>query len=148
MDMGRCFLIMNSMVTQVIIDQSDLVGRVIIPMSHGDQIRSVNFWSIPIILFVFLYNLVARFSENRPDQHSRKISDQMIRNGRIRRVPGIFGNKTLPESAEPQHPRFHGRSGLISITGTHRIISEPNGATNRIQPLTTKQIRPKPAACN
>ncbi|CAM4866057.1 unnamed protein product [Rotaria socialis] len=30
--------------TQVIIDQSVLVGRVIIPMSHGDRIRSVNFW--------------------------------------------------------------------------------------------------------
>ncbi|CAF5194548.1 unnamed protein product, partial [Rotaria magnacalcarata] len=70
----------------------------------------------------------------------------MIRNGRIRRVPAIFGNKTLPESAVPQDARFHGRSGLISITGTHRIISEPNGPTHRIKPLTTKQIRPKPAA--
>ncbi|CAM4836952.1 unnamed protein product [Rotaria magnacalcarata] len=32
----------------------------------------------------------------------------MIRNGRIRRVPAIFGNKTLPESAVPQDARFHG----------------------------------------
>ncbi|CAF1687468.1 unnamed protein product, partial [Adineta ricciae] len=40
------------------------------------------------------------------------------------------------------------RSGLTSITGTHRIISEPNGPTHRVKPLTTNQIRPKPAACN
>ncbi|CAF3154321.1 unnamed protein product [Rotaria socialis] len=31
-------------ITQVIIDQSDIVGRVMFPMPHGDRIQSVNFW--------------------------------------------------------------------------------------------------------
>ncbi|CAM4877998.1 unnamed protein product [Rotaria socialis] len=69
----------------------------------------------------------------------------MIRLGRIRRDPTISGNETLPESAVPHDARLHGRSGLISITGTNRIISERNGPTNRVKPLSTTQIRPKPS---
>ncbi|CAF5179222.1 unnamed protein product, partial [Rotaria magnacalcarata] len=35
---------LGSGTSQIIIDQSDLVGRVLIPVSHGDRIRSVHFW--------------------------------------------------------------------------------------------------------